>query len=188
MAYLSENEMQSLGFKSLGKHVKISNKASIYNANEIEIGDHSRIDDFCILSGKIYIGRNVHITPMCLIAGGQPGIYLEDFSTLAYGVKVLSQTDDYLGFAMVNSTIPVEYKNEYKKEVYIRKHVIIGTSTVVLPGVDLAEGCSVGAMSLVIKSIPIQPWSVLAGIPARKIKDRQKDLLKKEAQYLLTFG
>ncbi|MBK2297214.1 acyltransferase, partial [Francisella philomiragia] len=68
MAYYTEEQLGKLGFKYVGKNVKISDKASIYNHDQIEIGDNSRIDDFCVISGKLQIGRNVHITPQCLIA------------------------------------------------------------------------------------------------------------------------
>jgi len=51
MSYYSDLELQSMGFKALGKNIKISTKASIYNIDQIEIGDNSRIDDFCVISG-----------------------------------------------------------------------------------------------------------------------------------------
>lgn len=66
MAYLSRNILEQMGFKSLGMHVRISDKASIYSADQIEIGDNSRIDDFCVLTGKIIIGKFVHVAPFCL--------------------------------------------------------------------------------------------------------------------------
>src|SRR5690625_5800523 len=97
MACLTELELKSMGFKYIGESVKISVKGSIYNADLIEIGDNSRIDDFCVISGKVQIGRFCHITPNCLIAGGKLGIILNDFCTLAYGVKIFSQSDDYSG-------------------------------------------------------------------------------------------
>src|SRR5690554_3494337 len=109
MAYLTETQLNEIGFKNLGKNVKISDKASIYNADQIEIGDNSRIDDFCVISGKVIIGKYVHITPMCLIADRKLGIIMEDFCTIAYGVKVFSQSDDYSGKTMVNSLIPEKY-------------------------------------------------------------------------------
>ena len=115
MSYYKQDELKKLGFLRLGKNVKISDRASIYNCNQICIGDNSRIDDFCVISGKIKIGKNVHITPMCLIAGGEKGIVFEDFVTIAYGVKVFSQSDDYSGTTMTNSTIPKKYKDEYKE-------------------------------------------------------------------------
>ena len=57
MAYLSREHLENIGFKSLGKNVKVSDKASIYNPELIDIGDNSRIDDFCVLSGKVVIGQ-----------------------------------------------------------------------------------------------------------------------------------
>ena len=52
----------------------------------------------------------------------------------------------------------------------------------VFPGVTVAEGCSVGAMSLVTKDT--QPWGVYVGIPARRLKERKKDLLQFEKEFL----
>lgn len=182
MAYYSSEELQTMGFKWLGKNVKISNKASIYDCHLIEVGDNSRIDDFCVISGKISMGKNVHIAPYCLLAGGEKGIVLEDFSGLAYKVQVFTQSDDYSGKSMTNPTVPSEYKNEVKKEVVIKRHVIVGAGSMILPGVVLAEGTAVGAMSLVRKSTAA--WSVYLGNPAVKLKNRSQDLLELEKQYL----
>jgi len=182
MSYYTQSELEKLGFKKIGKNVKVSDKAAIYNFDEIEIGDDSRIDDFCVISGKIKIGRNVHITPTCLIAGGVKGVVFEDFTTLAYGVKVFTQSDDYSGETMVNSTIPKMYKNEYMKEVIIKKQSIVGAGSIIMPGVILAEGTSIGAMSLVLKST--QDWGVYVGIPVKRLKNRKKDLLEIEKEYL----
>ena len=182
MAYYKQEQLDELGFKYIGKNVKISDKASIYNFDQIEIGDNSRIDDFCVISGKIKIGRNVHITPMCLVAGGEKGIVFEDFTTIAYGVKVFTQSDDYSGKTMTNSTIPKEYKNELKKEVVLKKYSIVGAGSIIMPGVILEEGSSIGAMSLVLKST--KPWGIYVGHPAKRLKDRNKGLLELEKQYL----
>lgn len=178
MAYYTQSELNQLGFRYLGIDVLISKDAKIYNPNEISIDDHSRIDDFCILSGKISIGKYVHITPMCLIAGGIPGITLEDYCTLAYGVKIFSQSDDYSGETMTNSLIPKKFKNEYLAPIILEKHVIIGTNSTIMPGVIVKEGCAIGAMTLVNKST--EPWGIYTGSPARKLKPRSKALLKLE--------
>jgi len=182
MGYFTATELKKMGFKSIGKNVKISTKASIYDAEKIEIKDYSRIDDFCLLSGNISIGNNVHITPYCNLAGGEKGIIIEDFTTLAYGVNVFTQSDDYSGFTMTNSTIPAKYKSEKKEKIYIGKHVIIGAGSYVLPGVKIAEGTSIGAMSLILQST--KPWKIYVGIPAKPIRDRKKNLLNLEQQFL----
>jgi len=182
MAYLNDKQLAAMGFKSLGSNVLISDKASIYNADEIEIGDNSRIDDFCNLSGKIIIQRNVHIAVFCNLAGGEKGITLCDFSGIAYGCHVFTQSDDYSGKTLTGPTVPSEYKQETKKAIIIGKHSIVGTNSLIFPGVILAEGTSVGALSMVTKST--QEWSIYFGIPAKRIKSRKRDLLKLEQEYL----
>lgn len=182
MAYYTTKQLKKFGFKSIGKNIKISEKASIYNCDQIEIDDFSRIDDFCVISGNLKIGRNVHITPHCVVAGGLPGIVIESFSTLAYNCKVFSQTDDYSGKTMTNSTIPKKYKKETLKKVLIKKHSIIGTGSIVMPGVTLGVGTSIGANSLVLRST--NSWEIHAGSPAKKISNRKKDLVLLEKQFL----
>jgi acetyltransferase-like isoleucine patch superfamily enzyme len=183
MGYLSEEQLSGLGFKSLGRHVLISDKASIYNAEQLEIGDYSRIDDFCVISGKVRIGRNVHIAIFCNIAGGVKGVDIGDFSGVAYGCHVFSQCDDFSGGTMTNPTVPAKFKQETKKAVIIGRHVLIGTSSLVLPGVTLAEGTAVSARSMVTAST--EPWSLYFGCPAKWVGSRKKDLLKLEVDFLV---
>ena len=182
MAYLSEDALREMGFAKLGRNVKISDKAAIYGAGQMEIGDNSRIDDFCVVSGNLTIGRNVYIGPFGLIAGGTPGIVFEDFTTLAYRVQVFTQSDDYSGETMTNSTVPKAYKKEFFAAIRLGRHSIIGAGATIMPGAHLAEGTSVGAAALVLK--PTEPWAIYAGIPARKIRERKRDLLELERQYL----
>ncbi|PWW10380.1 MULTISPECIES: acyltransferase [Pseudidiomarina] len=182
MAYLTVEQLESLNFKRLGKGVKVSEKASIYDAEKIELGDFCRIDDFCVISGKVKFGNYCHVTPMCLIAGGEPGIEISDFCTFAYGVRIFSQSDDYSGNSMVNSLIPKKFKRELFSKVVIHRQVIVGAGATIFPGVVVSEGCAIGAMSLVTKTT--EPWSVYVGTPAQRIKSRSKKILELEKQFL----
>ena len=182
MAYYSRSSLEKMGFKFLGENVKISDKASIYDPELIEIGDNSRIDDFCVVSGNIKIGSYVHITPFCLLAGGEKGIVIEDFSALAYRVQVFTQSDDYSGETMTNSTVPQKYKHEFKSKILLKRHVIVGAGSIIMPGVTVAEGCSIGALSLVLEST--MPWGIYVGSPAKRLKDRKKSLLQLEKKFL----
>lgn len=181
MPFLSEDKLCQIPFKFLGKNVKISDKASIYDPELIEIYDNSRIDDFCVISGKVKIGRNVHIAVFCNVAGGSEGISIGDFSGLAYGCHVFTQSDDYSGKTLTNPTIPDRYKSEVKKSIVIGRHCIVGTSSLIFPGVNLREGTAVGAASVVRKST--EEWSIYLGNPAKKIKDRSRELLGLELEF-----
>ncbi|WP_081763362.1 acyltransferase [Imhoffiella purpurea] len=186
MAFLSRQDLLAIGFKRVGEDVLVSDKASIYDPGSIVIGNHSRIDDFCVISGNVTIGSNVHIAVFCNVAGGEEGVVFEDFSGLAYGCHVFSQSDDYSGVTLTNPTVPDRYKNESKAPVRIKRHSIVGACSIILPGVTLNEGTAVGGMSMVTKST--DAWSIYFGVPAKRIKSRSRGLLDLEKDYLASEG
>lgn len=183
MAFLSREQLEQIGFASLGENVAISDKASIYNPSQITIGNHVRIDDFCVLSaglGSIELGNYIHIAVYTLLIGAAR-ITLSDFCNLSSRVSVYSSNDDYSGETLTNPTVPDQYKGVIHKDVYLGKHVIVGSGSVILPGVTLEEGVAVGALSLVTKRC--EAFGVYAGNPARRIKERSRDLLEMEKQF-----
>ena len=113
MGFYSLEELRIMGFAYLGKGVKLSNRASFHNPGKISIGDHSRIDDFCVQSageGGINIERHVHIAVYCSPIG-KGSITLKDFSGLSSRVSIYSSNDDYSGEYMTNPTVPERYTN-----------------------------------------------------------------------------
>ena len=82
----------------------------------------------------------------------------------------------------MSSVVPRKSKRERFASVLIERQVIIGTSSVILPGVTVAEGCAIGAMTLVVKST--EPWGMYVGSPARWLKARKKDLNELERRFL----
>lgn len=181
-SFYSLDELKKIGFAEFGKNVKISRKASIYGAADMKIGSNVRIDDFCILSGKIEIGSYVHIAAYAALYGGQDGIFVGDFVGISSRTTVYSASDDYSGSALTNPTVPEEYKNVESKPVYIGKHVIIGATSVILPGVTLQEGSAFGCFSFITKDS--EEWSINTGIPAKKMKDRKRDILELEQKMM----
>jgi acetyltransferase-like isoleucine patch superfamily enzyme len=182
MSYLTNSQLKSIGFKQLGKNVKIGSLASIHRPEDISIGDNSRIDNFCAISGNISIGRNVHIAVHCSLIASSEELIMKDFSGLAFGCVLFTSSDDYSGKSLTNPTIPSRYKSITNGPITIGRHVIIGTNSIVFPGVDIAEGCAIGALTLVARSTT--PWGIYVGNPARRIKERSKDLLIHETNYL----
>ena len=180
-SFYSRIELQELGLACFGENVLISRKTSIYGAKNISIGSNVRIDDFCILSGKITLGNYIHIAAHTMLYGGDKGIVINDFAGLSSNVVIYTASDDYSGETMTNPMIPDKYKKVHNEEVIIERHVIVGTGCIVLPGVILKEGSSFGAMSLINKNS--EPWSINGGIPFRKIKNRSKNLLKLEEDF-----
>jgi galactoside O-acetyltransferase len=188
MALLSRDALEALGFAALGEDVRISERASIYGAARIRLGSHVRIDDFCVLSagaGGIEIGNYVHIAVYSLLIGAAR-ISMADFSGLSARVSIYSSSDDYSGAFMTNPMVPAEFTGVNHASVTLGRHVIVGSGSVVLPGVTFHEGSAVGALSLVYKDC--EAFGIYAGNPARRIKERKRDVLDKEAAFLRSIS
>ncbi len=181
-SFYSEEELKTLGLRACGRNVLLSRRASIYGAQEISIGDNVRIDDFCILSGRVALGSYIHIAAYTALYGGDAGITVADFANLSSRVAVYSVSDDYSGETLTNPMIPDKYKHIDSRPVHIGRHVIIGSTSVVLPGSDIGEGCAFGSFSFIRGEIA--PWGVYAGIPVKRLKDRKRDLLALEQAFL----
>ena len=172
--FYTREQLEKIGFKSIGDDVLISDKTSIYNAKNISIGSNVRIDDFCILSageGGIEIGSNIHIACGVTMIG-QGKITLADFSNVSGKCSVYSSSDDYSGEYLIGPCSPTNLTNVDHRPVYIGSFAIIGAGSVVLPGSVIPEGCGFGALSLV--NGEYEPHKLYGGAPAKYIKDRKR--------------
>jgi galactoside O-acetyltransferase len=187
--FYTEKDLVDVGFKNIGSNILIDKNCTIIGLHNISIGSNVRIDAYTTITasegGSLIIGSNIHIAGYCLLAASG-GIIMEDFSAISHGTKIYSASDDYSGGYLTNAVIPDKYKNVKRGLVTLKKHSLIGSSSVLLPGVVVGEGTTVGAMSLVSKNL--DDWSVYAGIPAKKIKDRPRDLLRLEQEYVRESG
>ncbi len=180
MAYHSREELNKMGFASLGKDVYISDKASIYNASKISIGSYVRIDDFCLLSAGdegIEIGSYVHISCYaCLI--GQSKITVKDFVAISIKATILSSTSDFSGDTLpklqgyLDDTIDEDLFSVISKPVTLETHTGIGAHTIVFPGVTVGKGSAIGAQSSVYEDV--NEWGIYFGNPVRFIKKRSE--------------
>ena len=174
-SFYSEEEIKKMGFAHIGHDVQISRKASIYGAKNIWIGNHVRIDDFCVLSGKITLGNYIHIAVSTVLFGGTAGIIFEDYTGISSRCGVYATTDDYSGDYMTNPTVPAKYTNVIDEPVVIKKHSIIGTGSTILQGVSIEEGCALCAMTLATKDT--KPWGIYMGYQCVRVKERSRELL-----------
>ena len=161
----------------------IHRTAVLVNCAAIFLADRIRIDPFVLISAgeEIRIGRNAHIAAYVSMVGAAR-IELGNFVGLSQGVRLLSSTDDFSGAHMTGPTVPERYKAVQSAPVKIGHHVVVGAGSVILPGCSIGEGSTVGALSLVNR--PLDPWMIYVGTPARPLRERRRDLLRLEAEYL----
>jgi len=126
---------------------EIGENVRIKHPENLVIGDGVCINDDVWINavGGVTIGNNVLIGPKVVIHSAN-----HKFS---------------------NPEIPITEQGHTLKPVVIKDDVWIGASTVILAGVTIGEGAVVGAGSLVNKDV--EPYTVVAGNPARVIGERK---------------
>lgn len=114
---------------------------------------------------NIHLGNNVEINMNCVFLDCNL-ISIGDFTGIGPGVHI---------YAVFHSTVPSERlpknSNFWKSQtapVTIGKNVWIGGGSIILPGVSIGDGTTVGAGSVVTKSLP--PNVIAVGNPCKIIK------------------
>ena len=173
-SFYTDEEVLQIGFKSIGKNVKISKKASIYSPEKISIGDNVRIDDFCILSGNILLGSNLHISSYVALYGTM-GIVMEDYTGISARSTIYSAMDDFGGNYLMGPIHDESMTHVSGGPVIVRKYSQIGAHCLVFPNIEIKEGTVLGACSML--KTDTDAWSIYVGIPAVKKKCRSNNLL-----------
>jgi len=180
----TQQELQEMGFRFLGRNVVVDRSVQFFGLSRISIGDNTRIDAHVVLAtgeGGISIGAYCHLA-VGVSFHGAGGVTVEDYTGFSARVALFSSTDGYSGGAMSNPTIPMEYRGVVSKPVLVRQHALVGSMSVVMPGVEIGVGASVGALTFVNKSIP--DFCIVSGNPPRKIGERDREnLLKVQREF-----
>jgi galactoside O-acetyltransferase len=163
-------------FRRSGSNVVIHKFAVILSPENVTLGSDIIIDDFVFIGAhrRLIVGNRVHVASHSSITGGGC-VVVCDFCGISSGARVISGTDDFTGGTLTGPTIPPEFRSPHRGTVVLEPHVIIGSNAVVLPDVTIGEGSTVGAGSVVTRSL--EPWGIYVGAPARRISTRPREVV-----------
>ena len=111
-----------------------------------------------IIGNSVYMGNNCHLS--------LDSIHIDDYALLASQVSIVGGDHrfDVVG-------VPIrDTGRAIRKGVYIGKDSWIGHGVIIMDGVNIGEGAVIAAGAVVTKSV--EPYTVYAGIPARKLRNR----------------
>ncbi|WP_196137659.1 sugar O-acetyltransferase [Aliikangiella sp. G2MR2-5] len=112
----------------------------------------------CDYGDSIFIGNRVFINLNCtFIDGGN--IIIGDDTLIGPNVQILTINHPLLPEERLRKT-------NLAKDVVIGKNVWIGAGAIILPGVNIDDGCTIGAGAIVTRST--EGCGVYLGNPARK--------------------
>jgi acetyltransferase-like isoleucine patch superfamily enzyme len=162
--YYNYNHVRPRRLADIGPGVRMSPTASLRNGERIKIGAYSHIGANCSIwagdsVGRITLGRHALLGPEVFITAS-------NYQT-APGTPVMDQP-------------------KLERDVVIGDDVWLGARVMVVAGVEIGDGCIVGACSVVTRSIPA--GSIAVGNPARVVGqrgDRKAEAAVREADLLL---
>ncbi len=121
---------------------------------------------------NISIESDVYIGPGATFNASKSGITIK--SKVMFGPNVTIMGGDHNTTTIGKYMFDIKDKlPENDQPVIIQKDVWVGANAIILKGVTIGYGSIVAAGSIVTKSIP--PFTIVAGIPAKVIKNRFSD-------------
>lgn len=133
---------------NIGPNVVFHFKTEIRMPHKLTVGKGTIIGDNALLDArnKLFLGENVN---------------------LSSNVSIYTEQHDYRD-PMFRCT------RNYDKSVHIGNRVWLGSNVVILPGVTIGEGAVCCAGCVVTKDV--EPYCVVAGVPAKKVNERPRNL------------
>lgn len=122
----------------------------------------------------ITIGRRTVINQQCSL-DGRGGLTIGDYVNISPGVWIFTDSHDMHDPQFREILAPVT----------IGDYVWIGSRALILPGVTLGEGAVVAAGAVVTNNV--EPYTLVAGIPARPTGSRSRNLKPRARIYKPTL-
>jgi acetyltransferase-like isoleucine patch superfamily enzyme len=155
-------------FGAIGDNVVIEEGVLVFKPARIRIGSNVYIGHNAILraydKNDLVIGDNTWIGQACYL-NSAGGLEIGPWVGIGPCVKVMTSLHGEEG-----RPVPVLMCDLEFARVTIEEGSDIGIGAIILPGVTVGRGAIVGAGAVVTRDV--EPFAVVAGVPARKLGER----------------
>ena len=155
----------------VGARVEAGFDLSIDNAGLISVADDVSFSNgvrlTCYRGGSIKIGGHCSFGDAVRIVSERANIWIDDDCLVADQVSILASNHGMKAGVLIRS------QPNTASDIWIGKDVWIGKGVAVLAGSRIADGCVIGANSVVIGNT--EPNTIYAGAPIRKIGMRSQE-------------
>lgn len=173
MSSWNEEIKKTLG--SYGSNVFIGHGVIITNPSNVHLGNNVRIDPFTLITTALETGDNIQICAGAMLGGGaDQKIILGSWNFIGYGSKLFCSSEDYSG---EHGPVNQFWGNNkiFRGDIKFNDFSGVASDVIVMPGVELKEGTTIGTKSFVYKS-PALPWAVYLGNPLVFHKERNRKM------------
>ena len=152
----------------------------IYSFKEFTpvVHESSFVHPQAAVTGNVIIGKNVYVGPGAALRGDWGGIVIEDGCNIQEnctihmfpGITVYLKESAHIGHgAIIHGAT-------------IGKNTLVGMNSVIMDNVEVGDECIIGALSFIQANEKIPRRSVMAGNPARFIKEVSDDMIAWKTQ------
>jgi acetyltransferase-like isoleucine patch superfamily enzyme len=155
-------ELAAAGKTDFAADAFIASSAAVF-CDELRMGERSYIAAQAYVTGEISLGADSTINPFAVVRGK---------ITIGDGVRIGAHTSLLAfnhGTAVTDQ--PMFRQPHTARGITVGDDVWIGSNVIVLDGVTIGAHSIVGAGAVVTKDV--EEWAVVAGNPARKLRDRR---------------
>ena len=144
---LPSQRMRNWGMRKMG--VKMTKEVKFFENFQVRNPNNVIIED------------GVSIGPRVLL-DGRCGLTIHKNAVIAYDAIIWTLNHDYNDVNFCGKGAPVE----------IGPYAWVCSRSIILPGVKIGEGAVVASGAIVTKDV--DPWTVVGGVPAKKIGERER--------------
>ncbi|NED97428.1 acyltransferase [Phytoactinopolyspora alkaliphila] len=142
--------------------------------DDLVVGENSYIAAYAYVTGTVHLGSDTTVNAYAVVRGDV---------RLGSGVRIGAHSS-LLGFNhSMEPDRPVFKQATTTVGITVGDDVWIGSNVVVVDGVTIGEHSVIGAGAVVTKDVP--PWSVMAGNPARQLRDRRDTRVRRGSDTVL---
>ena len=136
------------------------------------VGEGTFLAETAVLIGDVTVGRDCSIWYGAVLRGDVNSIRIGDRTNIQDGavVHTLYEGAQHPSQAHIGSDVSIGH-NAIIHGAVIEDGCLIGMGATVLDNAVVASGCIVAAGALVLSGAKLEPDSVYAGVPARKVKE-----------------
>ncbi len=151
-----------------------------------QVGKNTFLAETAVLIGDVTVGENCSIWYGAVLRGDVNKIVVGDRTNIQDGavLHTLYDQSPNPSQTIIGSDVSIGH-NAIIHGAVIEDGCLIGMGATLLDNVYVPSGCIVAANSLVLSNARLEPNSVYAGVPAKKVKeitpDQRRDIIERTA-------
>ena len=161
--------------------------------HEPAIGANTFLAETAVVLGDVTIGRDCSIWYNAVLRGDVNRIVIGDRTNIQDGVVLHTIYDKakHPSQTIIGNDVSVGH-NAVIHGAVIEDNCLIGVGAIVLDNAHIPSGCIIAAGALVLSNAQLEPNSLYAGVPARKVREvtdeQRSEIIRRTAHDYMLYA